>query len=1712
MLSQASDSPTVGGYQSSFQRVLSALEATTGRVRVQGATGEARCPMPSHTDTHASMRVLWKSRGLDGGQTLLYCHACKDSATGKDLAEAMGLTLADLFDEPLPPKRFRKGRSPQQEKSGARHGKLGALPARIAPRETPDGSLCAQEWNAVAVTSEFVYLDAQGAPRQKVQRYDCTDGCESGPTKTFRQRYMSASGRWVGRKPAEWVPVLYRLPELVAAVADGTPVWVLEGEKDVERARELGLVATTNPGGATGGKSDWEQEFVRAFTGAADVRVVLDRDDAGYARGVFLADLFAANGVGSVRLYLPATQGPKSDFSDHVDAGHSLDDLEQVHVDEVRCWVEFRGVRDSSGMIDADCAEVGEHLQQAQQRGLDEKKRALHEKRAQRWARQLETNWLSMAVQMDTVRSLATECATPWTIQCLELGERELSSSRALVAGWMAEAGVSVPPALQLHEAPLAVTTTVDPDDGVAHAGSGTPEKSISGLIQRSDFRIVDGCIVQAVYGRGKDSDGQDDSGQKFRLVLDRDVRIVEIQRIETDEQLLSAAQLELMGRSEPEGSRRRNVVVRPPIAYYTLEFVDPETGEQMEVERVSADDWEKVTWVHSVGAREFDSRPGGLARIRDAVRTLSRPKEVTVHRSTGWRRGEDGSYFYVHARGVITAQGNQVASVKLDGVLRNFDLPDPISDGVRLREAFDRSVSPLVQKLSGRVGVPLIGTAMRAAVGINPWVVTLLAPKATYKTGIAALTMHFYGERWDRRCPASSMSGRGDTLNALRLKMVAARNALLWIDDSAPTAGYAAAQVRQEETARVIHNGEVRGRADRSGEELREGLQPVTSGLLTSEVTNRPGSAADRMFVIPLDRSQLNVNDVIALDTMISRYDRALLMASMLQWVAGNYEHVMAKVDQEVEDFAKQWRDDGQLARVAEGAAQLWAGWVVFTDFLRAVGAIDEGIEYAITSQVNAGIREAAMAAIDPDMASSVGGRVRELLCHALDTGLAHVCDATTGDQPRGVARQLGWKSVQVGQDEFGNPRYRLEAKGIPLGYLSDAKGTDGPEILCNSTTLEAVLKAAATSQIDNLQMDRATAIRALHDVGIVVGEKRVNKPDRLAVQRHIPCLDEPKTRRRRTALRLDRLLNGGGQLAFDDEGDGPDDGGGSWDIPPAHPAPAPATATLPAAVVEVDEQPVAVVVPAEPVEVETARGAAPAGSAGEVVDLRQSPANGRAVGTSRRGVSVSPDSVGAGRGPAAIVDVDGVWMADGSRSDLPQIRHIGDIAEIGMGLGLSTRVTRGVSEPGQVWVTEAACEQLLGIAVGEMTADSMTYSTQLGELTHGLTSVTDALADGWQIGGKGDRLGTWSRVWRSGQAGVRIALMAGMDVGVSGGLPILADDPAPAVLARRLARFAAEVGAPFHVDPGSTGIDLLIDLRRKDKERFFTPVEPCPPAMRIGVESELNWSRKPTADEAAMLFVHSYDRSGSYLAGSSSVQLGIGEPTHMPQGCAFDQNLPGYWLVVADAQSDWRLPNPLVPRGSVGDEPVWVTTPTLQLSYDLGYRPVVIEAWVWEDSSRILEPWYKRLKTGREVFIASDDPDDRAAYGLLKTTYSATIGRFSSRSSRQAGWAPDRRHHVIGKSRSNVVRRIAQIGRDAQVWPLAASVDTVVYASNDPDPIGAWPGEQKNYGTALGSFKWKASGLMSEHLPKLTGGQYRGEALLTAEWDPTRGGPLQG
>ena len=148
---------------------------------------------------------------------------------------------------------------------------------------------------------DYAYTDATGFEQFTVQR---------GAGKDFRQ---SGKTKWAkGTKP------LYRLPEVVAAVADGKPVYLTEGEKDADCLALSGVCATTTSGGAS---NPHLSDF--APLAGADVRLVPDRDDAGRKYAAKVRELL--DGVAAKVTVWKVAAG--KDYADHFAAGYGLEDL-----------------------------------------------------------------------------------------------------------------------------------------------------------------------------------------------------------------------------------------------------------------------------------------------------------------------------------------------------------------------------------------------------------------------------------------------------------------------------------------------------------------------------------------------------------------------------------------------------------------------------------------------------------------------------------------------------------------------------------------------------------------------------------------------------------------------------------------------------------------------------------------------------------------------------------------------------------------------------------------------------------------------------------------------------------------------------------------------------------------------------------------------------------------------------------------------------------------------------------------------------------------------------------------------------------------------------------------------------------------------------------------------------------------------------------------
>jgi hypothetical protein len=242
-------------------------------VKRSGDGWVACCPVPEHDDHRQSLSVAVGDKAF-----LLTCHK---GCTPERIASAVGLTMSDLF--------LDKGSNGNGQRK---------------------------------ITATYDYVDETGELLFQKVRY---------VPKDFRLRRPDGAGGWTWRL-GDVRRVLYRLTELVAGVAAGAAVYLVEGEKDVDGLAALGLVATCNPEGASepGTRSKWHPEYSEFLRGA-QVIIVADKDGAGRAHARAAAD--SLHGVAASVCVVEAAEG--KDAADHLDAGYTVDEFVTVNGEAV---------------------------------------------------------------------------------------------------------------------------------------------------------------------------------------------------------------------------------------------------------------------------------------------------------------------------------------------------------------------------------------------------------------------------------------------------------------------------------------------------------------------------------------------------------------------------------------------------------------------------------------------------------------------------------------------------------------------------------------------------------------------------------------------------------------------------------------------------------------------------------------------------------------------------------------------------------------------------------------------------------------------------------------------------------------------------------------------------------------------------------------------------------------------------------------------------------------------------------------------------------------------------------------------------------------------------------------------------------------------------------------------------------------------------------
>ena len=193
----------------------------------------------------------------------------------------------------------------QKAEAPAVHTRL--LKSKDTPKAFYDGHLTRQGYSAVA---EYDYATPDGEILFQVVRYE-----GAGLDKTFLQRQPDGKGSWLSGRPD---PIIYRWPEI--ASRSGEPVYIVEGEKDVDTLINAGLLATTAPNGS------WPSDL--SPLKGRTIYAIPDND----APGAGKADKAIAllQGIATVkRVVLPGLPD-KGDVTDWLGAGNTIHQLQAL--------------------------------------------------------------------------------------------------------------------------------------------------------------------------------------------------------------------------------------------------------------------------------------------------------------------------------------------------------------------------------------------------------------------------------------------------------------------------------------------------------------------------------------------------------------------------------------------------------------------------------------------------------------------------------------------------------------------------------------------------------------------------------------------------------------------------------------------------------------------------------------------------------------------------------------------------------------------------------------------------------------------------------------------------------------------------------------------------------------------------------------------------------------------------------------------------------------------------------------------------------------------------------------------------------------------------------------------------------------------------------------------------------------------------------------
>jgi hypothetical protein len=288
-----------------------------------------------------------------------------------------------------------------------------------------------------------------------------------------------------------------------------------------------------------------------------------------------------------------------------------------------------------------------------------------------------------------------------------------------------------------------------------------------------------------------------------------------------------------------------------------------------------------------------------------------------------------------------------------------------------------------------------------------------LTGQTGVFKTALAALCQQHFGAAMD----ASGLpTNFASTAPALQWLAFQAKDALLVVDDFAPTGRHSDSQLQSVSERLFRATGNQQGRSRMGGDGRVSAPMPPRGLLLaTGEEVPQGQSIRARQLIVEVAPGKVEPARLGPCQEAARKGQFSAAMGAYVMWMAGHYEELQNRLQTRVRELRSQGYRRTVHARLPSALAELQTGWEIFVQFALVAGAIDRGEKEELERRGSRALEELGLLQAKFQEATDPALRFVALLRAALLCGRAHVADRQ-GRAPEEPAR-CGWQYQRSGR-----------------------------------------------------------------------------------------------------------------------------------------------------------------------------------------------------------------------------------------------------------------------------------------------------------------------------------------------------------------------------------------------------------------------------------------------------------------------------------------------------------------------------------------------------------------------------------------------------------------------------------------------------------------------------------------------------------------------